>query len=132
MTVNAPRQITPTQLALFSRSPLIGAWWEELHQRDAARAPRPATDSLDAFLFKSGHRHEELLIERLEEEGHCVARLDGGVRDEDYTRTQEAMRLGNAYIHQASLCNDELRGTADLLERIEIPSLLGSCSYIPI
>ena len=132
MTVNAPRQITPTQLALFSRSPLIGAWWEELHQRDAARAPRPATDSLDAFLFKSGHRHEELLIERLEEEGHCVARLDGGVRDEDYTRTQEAMRLGNAYIHQASLCNDELRGTADLLERIEIPSLLGSWSYIPI
>ena len=24
------RKITPTQLSLFSRSPIVGAWWEEL------------------------------------------------------------------------------------------------------
>ena len=28
------RQVTPTQLALFSRSPVIGAWWEELNKID--------------------------------------------------------------------------------------------------
>ncbi|MEB3332747.1 MAG: TM0106 family RecB-like putative nuclease [Synechococcaceae cyanobacterium] len=132
MTATANRLITPTQLALFSRSPLIGTWWEELHRRDAARAPRPATDALDDLLFKSGHRHEELLIERLEADGKGVARLSGGVRDEDYARTLTAMQEGHDYIHQASLRNDELRGSADLLERIAIPSLLGSWSYIPI
>ena len=35
------RQVTPTQLALFSRSPVIGAWWEELNKIDAQRAPKP-------------------------------------------------------------------------------------------
>jgi len=31
------RRITPSQLALFSRSPVIGAWWEEVHATDQAR-----------------------------------------------------------------------------------------------
>ena len=34
------RQVTPTQLALFSRSPVIGAWWEQLNKIDTQRAPR--------------------------------------------------------------------------------------------
>ena len=46
------RQVTPTQLALFSRSPIIGSWWEELNKIDAKRAPKPKADSLDEFLFK--------------------------------------------------------------------------------
>ena len=29
-SMRADRLITPSQLALFSRSPVIGAWWEEL------------------------------------------------------------------------------------------------------
>ena len=42
------------------------------------------------------------------------------------------MRSGVDYIWQASLRNAEMRGTSDLLERIEEPSSLGSWSYIPI
>ena len=62
------RQVTPTQLALFSRSPVIGAWWEELNKIDEQRAPKPKADSLDELLFKLGHKHEETLIKDLEEE----------------------------------------------------------------
>ena len=42
------------------------------------------------------------------------------------------MAEGFDFIHQASLCNDEMRGSADLLRRIEQPSDLGTWSYIPI
>ena len=42
------------------------------------------------------------------------------------------MAEGVEFIHQASLCNEEMRGSADLLRRIDRPSLLGEWSYIPI
>lgn len=126
------RLITPSQLALFSRSPVIGAWWEEVHATDPGRAPRPATKALDALLFASGLQHEQLLIERLEAAGKAVAKLRGRQEQEDYDATLAAMRSGADFIWQASLRNDEMRGSADLLERIERPSALGSWSYIPI
>ena len=42
------------------------------------------------------------------------------------------MRRGVEYIHQASLRNNAMRGSADLLKRIDQPSSLGSWSYVPI
>ncbi|MEB3168263.1 MAG: TM0106 family RecB-like putative nuclease [Synechococcaceae cyanobacterium] len=126
------RLITPTQLALFSRSPVIGAWWEERHALDPQAVPRPATDSLDDLLFASGLEHERLLIQRLRDQGKQVAELPGRQTLEDYDATLAAMQAGVDVIWQASLRNDELRGSADLLERIERPSALGDWSYIPI
>ena len=126
------RLITPSQLALFSRSPVIGAWWEELHVIDEIRAPRPATKSLDQLLFDSGLEHEELLIEQLKKNNKTVAELAGKQSELDYKNTEAAMLSGVDFIWQASLRNAEMRGSADLLERIEEPSLLGSWSYIPI
>jgi uncharacterized protein len=41
------RLITPSQLVLFSRSPVIGAWWEELHAQKLFQGERPAVTSLD-------------------------------------------------------------------------------------
>ena len=126
------RLITPTKLALFSRSPVIGAWWEELKDQQLLTEERPATTKLDELLYEQGHKHEAVLLEQLEAEQWTVKRLEGGVTEADYTRTLEAMRAGYDYIHQASLRNDELRGSADLLQRIERPSALGAWSYIPI
>ena len=126
------RLITPSQLALFSRSPVIGAWWEEVHATDPERAPRPEVKALDDLLFKAGHEHEQMLIARLEAEGMQVARLKGGQSEADYEATRAAMRSGADYIWQASMHNDEMRGSADLLERIDKPSALGDWSYIPI
>ena len=126
------RLITPSQLALFSRSPVIGAWWEELHAQKLFQGERPAVTSLDELLFASGLQHEQVLLDRLEAEGRSIARLPGRQLQEDYDATQAAMHSGVDFIHQASLVNAEMRGSADLLERIERPSRLGSWSYIPI
>jgi uncharacterized protein len=131
------RLITPSQLALFSRSPVIGAWWEELKAQGLFKQQRPATTALDELLFQQGHQHEEVLLEWLEAEGKDVYRQkpvdpEGPPQEEDYANTLAAMREGRQYIHQAALKNAEIRGWADLLERIEKPSALGEWSYIPI
>ncbi len=131
------RLITPTQLALFSRSPVIGAWWEELDAQKQFHAERPPTKSLDDLLFEQGHKHEEVLLELLEAEGKDVFRQQpvktkGPPQEQDYANTLAAMRAGREYIHQAALHNSEMRGWADLLQRIDQPSALGEWSYIPI
>jgi len=126
------RLITPSQLALFSRSPVIGAWWEELHAQKLFQGERPAATSLDELLFASGLQHEQVLLDHLEAEGRSIAKLPGRQVQEDYDATLAAMRSGVDFIHQASLVNAEMRGSADLLERIERPSALGAWSYIPI
>jgi len=124
--------ITPSKLSLFSRSPLIGAWWEELEARGLFDATKPEITALDQQLFDDGIRHEQVLLERLERQGARVARLPGKQTEADYAATKAAMAEGFDFIHQASLCNAEMRGSADLLRRIEAPSLLGDWSYIPI
>ncbi|MBW0174220.1 MAG: TM0106 family RecB-like putative nuclease [Vulcanococcus sp.] len=126
------RRITPSQLALFSRSPVIGAWWEEVHATTPERAPRPKAKALDDLLFKAGLEHEKVLIAQLKAEGKQVAELDGGQSEADYEATRAAMRSGVDFIWQASMRNEEMRGSADLLERIEELSALGAWSYIPI
>ena len=131
------RLITPTQLALFSRSPVIGAWWEELKAQKLFRDQLPATKALDELLFEQGHQHEAVLLEQLEAEGHDVYRQepiekDAPPQSEDFANTQRAMRDGREFIHQAALCNQEIRGWADVLQRVDRLSSLGSWSYIPI
>ena len=128
----ADRLITPSQLSLFSRSPVIGAWWEEVHATDPKRAPRPEVKALDDLLFEAGHEHEQVLIAQLKREDKRVAELRGKQDASDYEECLEAMRSGADYIWQASMHNDEMRGSADLLERVEEPSALGDWSYIPI
>ena len=98
---------------------------------------RPATTPLDELLFKQGHKHEEVLLQRLEAAGMDVYRQqpvdpDGPPQQEDYANTRTAMQQGRHYIHQAALHNEDIRGWADLLERIDKPSALGNWSYIPI
>ena len=48
----------------------------------------------------------------------------------DYSATRQAMAQGVEFIHQASLCNGAMRGSVDLLRRIDRPSLLGEWSDI--
>ena len=126
------RLITPSQLSLFSISPVIGAWWQELETRKLFEDSKPAVSELDQQLFADGLRHEQVLLSKLEKEGRSIARLPGKQTEADYEATREAMDQGVEFIHQASLCNEEMRGSADLLKRIDRPSLLGEWSYIPI
>ncbi|MGB1022301.1 MAG: hypothetical protein ACPGXW_05725 [Synechococcus sp.] len=126
------RMITPSQLSLFSISPVIGAWWQELEARKLFEGSKPAVSELDQQLFADGLRHEQVLLTKLEKAGHSIARLPGKQTDADYAATREAMARGVEFIHQASLRNEEMRGSADLLRRIDRPSLMGEWSYIPI
>ena len=97
------RLITPSQLSLFSRSPVIGAWWEEVHATDPKRAPRPEVKALDDLLFEAGHEHEQVLIAQLKREDKRVAELRGKQDASDYEECLEAMRSGADYIWQASM-----------------------------
>ncbi len=132
------RLITPSQLALFSRSPVIGAWWEELAAQKLFTDRRPDVTSLDELLFASGVEHERVLLADLEAGGgdvHRQQRLDpdGPPQEEDYANTLVAMQEGRQFIPQAALRNGEIRGWADLLERVDdTPSRLGTWSYRPI
>ena len=106
------RLITPSQLSLFSISPVIGAWWEELQAQKLFEGSKPAVSELDQQLFADGLRHEQVLLNKLEKEGRNIARLPGKQNDADYAATREAMAEGVEFIHQASLCNEEMRGSS--------------------
>jgi hypothetical protein len=124
MQLNQPL-ITPSKLSLFSRSPVIGAWWEELDARRLFDGQKPEVSALDQQLFDDGIRHERVLLDKLEREGTRIARLPGRQSDADYAATKAAMAEGFDFIHQDSLCNEEMRGSTDLLRLIEEPSNMG-------
>ena len=126
------RIITPTQLSLFSRSPEVGAWWNELKSRGLFKDKLPEKNELENQLLKDGIRHEELLISNLKKQGHKIAELTGKQNESDYKDTKKAMEDGFDYIWQASLKNKEMRGSADLLKRIEGTSNYGNWTYQPI
>ena len=69
------RLITPSQLSLFSISPVIGAWWEELLAQKLFDGSKPEVSELDQQLFADGLRHEQVLLTKLEKEGRSIARL---------------------------------------------------------
>ena len=97
--------ITLSQLSLFSISPVIGAWWQELEARKLFEGTKPAVSELDQQLFADGLRHEHVLLEKLEKEGHRIARLPGKQTVADYTAMKQAMAEGYDFVHQASLCH---------------------------
>ena len=67
------RLITPSQLSLFSISPVIGAWWQELEARKLFEGNKPEVSELVQQLRDDGLRHEDVLLEKLEKEGHRIA-----------------------------------------------------------
>ena len=126
------RKITPTQLSLFSRSPIVGAWWEELKSQGLFKDQRPEDTELDKQLFIDGLRHEKVLITKLKKQGFRIAELEGKQNESDYQATKKAMSDGYDFIWQASLTNEEMRGSADLLRKIPGSSPFGDWSYQPI
>ena len=58
--------ITSTKLSTFSRSPVIGVWWEELLARRLFLGEKPEGSALDKQLFADGLRHEQVLLTKLE------------------------------------------------------------------
>lgn len=53
-----------------------------------------------------------MLLGKLKAQGLRIARLPGKQTDADYAATKAAMAEGFDFIHQASLCNEEMRDSA--------------------
>ena len=83
------RLITPSQLSLFSISPVIGAWWQELEARKLFDGNKPAVSELAQQLFADGLRHEQVLLIKQKKAGHSIARLLGKQTEADYAAARE-------------------------------------------
>ncbi len=125
------RIFTPSELSQFCLSP-IAAWWHELDRRNLFQGNKPKADPLSEILKKEGIRHEEELLNKLDVEGKSIKRLIGKQNKADYMEKDKAMLKGYDYIYQASFNNGHMRGSIDLLKRVELSSRIGEYSYIPI
>ena len=130
-TRDMKRIITPTQISLFAISELA-AQLEELVIRKRFSDKIPAKSELEKQLIKDGERHERLLIKRFVEENKTVAKIGDFPENQKIEATLNAMKNKSEYIYQAALENSDMKGSADVLKRINQPSRLGDWSYIPI
>lgn len=91
------------------------------------------SDAAD-LLARKGDEHERQHLDRLRSDGREVVVIEGrggldGLR-RSAERTRTAMEAGAEVIFQAVLFDgDRWHGYADFLERVEVPSALGSWSY---
>uniref|UniRef100_UPI0038734233 TM0106 family RecB-like putative nuclease n=1 Tax=Natronospira sp. TaxID=2024970 RepID=UPI0038734233 len=94
------------------------------------RAKPDYYDPLTEILRERGFRHEAAFVQALEDQGLSVTQIDGvGIDDGAVRATREAMEAGADVIVQAALRRGIWSGRADVLLRVETPSLLGKYSY---
>jgi uncharacterized protein len=87
-------------------------------------------DPLLKILWERGSIHEQNYVEHLAKAGLEVIRIDGfDVSPEAVAATIAAMRRGAQIIAQGAFSHQGWVGRADILRRIEVPSLLGAWSY---
>ena len=125
------RIITPTQISIFAISKLA-AELEELVIRKKFKDEIPPKSELEKQLIEDGKRHEKNLIKSFEDKNNEVVNIGNFPEKERIKETENAMINRASYIYQASLINNEIKGSADVLKRIDEPSNLGDWSYIPI
>ncbi|MDE2792063.1 MAG: TM0106 family RecB-like putative nuclease [Paracoccaceae bacterium] len=92
----------------------------------------PCDDSEDSVLLqRHGERHEATYLAQLAIEGRNIVRIDSNdLTFEDAARaTRQALRAGPEFVFQAALEGGMWGGFADFLERVPVPSRLGSFSY---
>ncbi|MFC5488870.1 TM0106 family RecB-like putative nuclease [Dokdonella soli] len=96
----------------------------------ALARPPVWTDPYLEALRERGDRHEQAFVRHLEGTGLDVVRIDGvDVTDEGLAATQEAMTAGVSVIVQGALRKGAWSGRADILLRVETPSVFGTWSY---
>ncbi|MDE0713645.1 MAG: TM0106 family RecB-like putative nuclease [Gammaproteobacteria bacterium] len=96
------------------------------------KAPVPVDDSEDsALLQRHGDRHEAEYLQTLEAEHKHVIRIetDGVPFAESVNATRNALGSGSDIVFQGALAGGMWGGYADFLERVPIPSGLGTFSY---
>lgn len=87
-------------------------------------------DPVLEILAERGAQHEKAYVEYLRSQGDEIVPVEGvGIEPEAVDRTLAAMRAGAAVIVQAALQDGRWSGRADVLRRVEKPSVFGAWSY---
>jgi predicted RecB family nuclease len=87
-------------------------------------------DPVLQILVERGIAHERQYLEKLKESGLAVVEIEGGgINSTQVVQTLQAMQSGADVIYQGALLQGVWSGRADVLRRIEIPSVLGAWSY---
>jgi predicted RecB family nuclease len=87
-------------------------------------------DPLLQVLWDHGAIHEQNYVEHLKQKGLDPIRIDGvDVSEKAVVSTVDAMATGAAVIVQGALANNHSAGRADILRRVERPSVFGNWSY---
>jgi predicted RecB family nuclease len=127
--------LTPTQVTAW----LGCAHTMTLTHRVAAGAiPRPAPvfGSFADLLREKGEAHERAHLDALTAAGRDVLEVPGRRDDETFaqwaSRSRALLAAGHDVLYQFPLVHDGIRGVADFLERVEVPSELGPFSYEPV
>jgi uncharacterized protein len=110
------------------------ATWLDLEYLKGADL-KPAEDLEESQLVqKKGDEHERGYLNSLQQAGRTVDVVDKDTVSfsEAAARTRAIMAAGPEIIYQAALGNGRWAGYADFLERVPVPSALGSFSYEPI
>ncbi len=90
--------------------------------------PTAPANAFLQLLWEGGRAHEGDVISGLQVERVSRAMHPG----ERQSETRSLMKQGVPLIYHGYLEHGGLAGEPDLLERVEIPSALGSFSYIPV
>ena len=124
-------------LVRFSASDLVGhVDCHHLTALDAAvvrgegEKPKPF-DPLLQILAERGLAHERAFVVHLRQLGHSVVEIAGspGIDQARMDATIAAMRTGAAIVVQGGFMRDGWAGRTDILQRVEVPSVLGAWSY---
>jgi predicted RecB family nuclease len=90
--------------------------------------PRRDEDALEA-LEERGFEHERAYLEHLAALGRTALRIEAEDSRDAFERTRAAMHGGHDVIVQATLASGRWHGRADVLLRVDAPSVLGEWSY---
>lgn len=87
-------------------------------------------DPLLEILRERGFRHEQAFIDFLTAAGLAITKIEGvEITDANVAATMAAMEAGHEVIVQGALRAGRWSGRADILRRVETPSILGDWSY---
>ncbi|APO52364.1 TM0106 family RecB-like putative nuclease [Bradyrhizobium diazoefficiens] len=92
--------------------------------------PKLRDDPALNALVERGKTHEQGFVDHLAKQGGSVTVIAGvGIDHASVDETLQAMARGDAVIVQAAFRDGHWSGRADILRRVEKPSLLGAWSY---
>lgn len=88
------------------------------------------------LIAQFGDEHEARCLDRLEQAGSTIAKIDTGPKWDQVEKataaTIDAMRSGVDVVFQATFIDTPWTGHADFLVRVDTPSALGDWSYEPV